>query len=542
MKQILTLLLIVFLSAPLWAQQDNENELHSTEYYKPMPVLPLKDISESVVFTNQNVSDQNAPQNEPSVRISRVDPNIVVAAWRDFRLGYNEPNVIRRIGYSYSHDGGETWSESQLLPDPNPNHISQSDPVLTSDSQGYFYLSSTSRQPVAYYNREMLIYRSTDNGMTFDYYSTAVPGSGFQGEDKEWIFTDPVPTNPTYDNIFILWRSFGTSYGIKFRKSADHGATWTNTVDVSDIGSGQGANIASGTNGDIYAVWVDYGLIFDKSTDGGTTWGADHAIDYLSSNPHSTFPFITVDYSNKPSRGNIYVVWADLKNGTEEILFQRSTDGGETWLPTPIIINDVPDNAQYWPVIKCDTSGNLAVLYYDERQQVGQMSSYLAISTNQGNSWSNLMLSDEPFYGNRPNTNVRFGDYIGVDFYNGKIIPVWTDDRTADYNQEIYSAIVDINVGISSPVSLTSNAKLNQNKPNPFTDYTTISITLENAGNAELAVFNSLGKKVTEIENAFLNKGKHEFVWNASAFEAGIYFFKLNYNGRSISKKMVKLR
>ncbi len=542
MKQITTLILAIILSATLWAQQDNENELHGREFYKPMPVLPLKDISESVVFANQNISDQSSPQNEPTVRISRVDPNIVVAAWRDFRLGYQEPNVIRRIGYSYSHDGGLTWSDSQLLPDPNPNHLSQSDPVLTSDSQGYFYLSSTSRQPVANYNREMLLYRSIDNGETFHLHAVAVPGSGSQGEDKEWIFTDPVLSNPTYDNIFIIWRSFGPSYGIKFRKSSDHGSSWTNTVSVSDVAGGQGANIASGTNGEIYAVWLDYGILFDKSTDEGATWGNDRVINYISANNHYSFPFITVDYSNKPTRGNIYVTWADKKNGTEEILFQRSTDGGQTWLASPIIVNDVPDNAQYWPVIKCDTNGNLAVVYYDERQQVGQMSCYLAVSSDQGNTWSNMILNSAPFFGNRPNNNVRFGDYIGVDFYNGKIIPVWTDDRTFDYNQEIYSAVVDINVGISTPVSLTSVATLNQNKPNPFTENTTISITLEENANVELVVFNSIGEKVADIENAYLKKGEHEFLWNASGFEAGIYFFKLNYNSRSISKKMVKLQ
>ena len=100
--------------------------------------------------------------------------------------------MVRRIGYSYSHDGGITWSESQLLPDPMPDHLSQSDPVLTSDAAGNFYLSSTSRQPVVNYNRQMLLYKSTDNGISFQLHAIAVPGSGSQGEDKEWIFCDPV--------------------------------------------------------------------------------------------------------------------------------------------------------------------------------------------------------------------------------------------------------------------------------------------------------------------------------------------------------------
>ena len=130
----------------IFRKNSNINLQRQTDYYNPL-------------FVNYNVSNNLFPQNEPSVRISRQNPNIVVAAWRDFRLGVDP--AVRRIGYSYSTDGGLTWAPSQLLPDPNPNHTSQSDPVLTTDSYGHFYLSSTSRQPVTGYNRDMLMYKST---------------------------------------------------------------------------------------------------------------------------------------------------------------------------------------------------------------------------------------------------------------------------------------------------------------------------------------------------------------------------------------------
>ena len=56
------------------------------------------------VFDNIDISEDPYPQNEPSVKISRKDPNRVVAAWRDFRTGVNP--ALRRIGYSYSTDDG----------------------------------------------------------------------------------------------------------------------------------------------------------------------------------------------------------------------------------------------------------------------------------------------------------------------------------------------------------------------------------------------------------------------------------------------------
>src|SRR2546425_11468487 len=52
-------------------------------YYPPSSDNPL-------VYSNVNISNNSpAPQNEPSVKISRKNPNRVVAAWRDFRINYN---------------------------------------------------------------------------------------------------------------------------------------------------------------------------------------------------------------------------------------------------------------------------------------------------------------------------------------------------------------------------------------------------------------------------------------------------------------------
>jgi hypothetical protein len=442
--------------------------------------------------------------------------------------------VIRRIGYSYSHDGGLTWSESQLLPDPNPNHLSQSDPVLTSDAAGHFYLSSTSRQPVANYNREMLIYKSVDGGQSFEYHSTAVPGSGLQGEDKEWIFCDPVPGNPTYDNVMITWRSFGPSPGIKFRKSDVGGTNWSPSVDVGDGYWGQGANIATGTDGSIFIVWLDNGIKFDKSTDGGESFGIDKEINPYYPQYNTSFPFICVDYSETSSRGNIYVVWSDGRTGTDDIWFQRSSDNGTSWLPQPILVNDVTTNHQYWPAIQVDENGRIVVVFYDEREGTIDINAYLAYSDDQGNTWTNLKLGNETFMSNPPNSNVRFGDYISIDTYDGKIIPVWTDDRDGNYNQEIYTAMVDLAVKV--PENKISNDAfiLYQNYPNPFRDQTTIHFDLMRPMYIKAEVFNASGQLVAIITDSRLAAGKHQIEWSPAARTAGVYYLKMS-SGEAVS-------
>jgi hypothetical protein len=531
MKRIFSLstILLTGLLYPSFAlfAQEASNELHAHYKARKYPAAPVKDIISSPVFSNYNISDQITPQNEPSVRISRTNPDIVVAAWRDFRQGWQEPDVVRRIGYSYSHDGGLTWSESQLLPDPLPDHLSQSDPVVTSDSYGNFYISSTSRKPVTNYNRDMLLYRSTDDGQTFELYAVAVPGSGDQGEDKEWIFTDPVEENPTYDNIFIAWRSFGPSTGIKFRKSADNGASWSSTVRVGDGFGGQGANVASGTNGDIYVVWLDGGIWFDVSTDGGVSFGDDRELDSFWQNEHYSFPFICVDYSDKPSRGNIYIAYTKGNEGSDDVFIQRSTDGGVTWLDSPILVNDVTNNDQYWPCIQCDTSGRITIIYYDERTQAGLMNAYMAYSDDQGSTWTNMILSDSPFIGATPNSNVRFGDYIGIDAFAGKIIPVWTDDRDFNYNQEVYTAIVDINTGTASFYPLSGASSISYNYPNPFYGETTISFRLMERSNVRIQIFNAMGASIGVIANKAFEMGVNTVKWNASGYPPGVYLYRL---------------
>lgn len=543
MKYFIVFLMFFSCSAAVYSQYGN------SEAEARVPVtFPSKGTFEgdytSAIFMNKNLSVNTAPQNEPSIRISRVNPNYVVAAWRDFRLGYIEPAIVRRIGYTYSTDGGSTWAPSQLLPDPNPDHTSQSDPVITTDSQGSFYISSTSRKPVTGYNRDMLLYKSTNNGQTFFLHSIAVPGSGGAGEDKEWIFCDPVMTNTTYDNIFISWTSFGPQPGIKFRKSTNGGLNWSSTVNIGDNTSGQGSNICSGTGNQIYVVWDAGGIRFDKSTNGGTSFGSDYQLSNVSTT--NGFPFICCDYSNNSTRGNVYVIWDDMRGGNSDVWFQRSTNGGANWLASPVRVNDVTTNNQYWPVIQCDNNGILYAMYYDTRAGATTVNTYVAYSTDAGTTWSNQLMSDSSFTATPvggTSGDVRYGDYIQIDAYNGKVIPVWTDDRKGTPNQEIYTA----NLSGLLPVNPLStevprNFALYQNYPNPFNPVTRINFDIPVSSFVSLKLFDILGREVKILVAQNLNAGKFYTEVDGSALSGGVYFYKLEAGNFTESKKLVLIK
>ena len=346
------------------------------------------------------------------------------------------------------------------------------------------------------------------------------------GEDKEWIFCDPVTTNTTYNNIFISWTSFGSAPGIKFRKSTNAGLNWSSTVNIGDNTSGQGSNICSGTNNQIYVVWAANGIRFDKSTNGGTSFGTDYQLSSVSST--NGFPFVCVDYSGNASRGNVYVIWDDSRNGNSDVWFQRSTNGGTNWLANPVRVNDVTTNNQYWPMMQCDNNGNLFSLYYDTRAGASQINAYVAYSTDAGTTWVNQLMSDSGFTSQEPNGDVRFGDYISIDAYNGKVIPVWTDQRKGYPNQEIFTANLDNLISVNTiTTEVPSKFMLYQNYPNPFNPETKINFDIQKASFVNIRVFDILGREVRSLVKQNLSPGKYSTNFDASNLPSGAYFYKI---------------
>ena len=449
MKKTLLFLPLVFLiiTAAANAQEkvsifDNPHELN-TEYWLsrfPHSLAPITFKYTPTVFSNfdnYNISNNPEPQNEPSVRISRKNPDRVVAAWRDFRTGVNPP--LRRIGYSFSSDGGDTWSVSQLTPQIIPGAALSSDPVVAIDTAGNFYIITVSIDDLTG-SGELWLFKSTDEGETFTEVHEMAVSAFF--EDKEWAATDLSTTSPFTNTIYCSWTRFSSNTTILLIKSTDEGVTWSDPVTVSDGSSGvQGSFPAVSSDGELYIVWRSSGQIrFDKSTDGGVTFGTDLTV---SSAPSAWFPHMAVDLSGGPFHNYIYVVWNDERNGDDDVFLSISSNGGDTWSPAARVNNDPVSNGkvQYWPSIAISELGEIVILFYDTRNTPNNniIEAYIARSTDGGATFTNELVSTEPSTTNIPNQDVRFGDYINIDFVGGNIVPVWTDERAGGYDMDIYT-------------------------------------------------------------------------------------------------------
>ena len=104
-------------------------------------------------------------------------------------------------------------------------------------------------------------------------------------------------------------------------------------------------------------------------------------------------------------------------------------------------------------------------------------------------------------------------------------------DGTFSYSNEI-------EVEVTGPKDFA----LYQNYPNPFNPSTTIKFALPVKTNLSLSVYNTLGEKVAEIFNGELEEGYHEMMFNASGLSSGIYFYKIESENYSATKKLMLLK
>lgn len=181
-------------------------------------------------------------------------------------------------GYHISSDGGHTWKSSALK---SPYGV-YGDPVLQYDQTGrlyYFHLSDYNKTS----HLDRIVCQVSDRPGKFSKGSFPKP-NGTKVQDKHWVVIDP-KTNVLY----MTWTQFDaydsadpkdTSI-IVFSKSTDRGLSWTDPIRISKYGGDcldgdntvEGAVPALGPNGEIFVCWTGpRGIMFQKSTDGGLTW------------------------------------------------------------------------------------------------------------------------------------------------------------------------------------------------------------------------------------------------------------------------------
>jgi hypothetical protein len=502
-------------------------------------------------YQNVRVSQVGATDaNEVTVAINPVNPlNLAAGA---------------NLAYSFvSRNGGETWTQAWMTSSLGV----WGDPCVAFDGDGNLYYAHLSNPGApGYWIDRIVVQKSTDGGATW---SDGV-GVGFHSprqQDKEWITPD-LSTSPYRNSLYIAWTEFdsyestqpGDSSRILFSRSTDGGITWSAPQKVSDAEGNcldsdstvEGAVPAAGPDGQVYLAWAGpLGIVFDKSTDGGITWGTDKVIadqpggwdfDVSGISRCNGLPVTVCDISNSPSRGTVYVLWSDQRNGTDDtdVFLTKSTDEGLSWSSLTRVNNDLSKRQQFFPWLTVDPeTGNLYVVFYDRRATAGDATDvYVARSTDAGGTWENFPVSDSSFV---PTPNIFFGDYSNIAARGGMVYPIWTRMDNGAMSAWITILRDTVTAVAATPTSGSKSFSLEQNYPNPFNAESVVRYAVAKPGIVSLKVYNILGQVVLTAVDRWEAPGAYSVRLKMRGLPTGVYFYSLSQGGQISTRRMILL-
>ncbi len=128
--------------------------------------------------------------------------------------------------------------------------------------------------------------------------------------------------------------------------------------------------------------------------------------------------------------------------------------------------------------------------------------------------------------------------------YNGVIISQFGSGTVQQSGVAISSLSVSrvVATSIENGNETASKFTLEQNYPNPFNPSTAIRFTLDAGRQTRLSVYDLLGREVAVLVNGTLPAGAHTVTFDASNLPSGVYMYKLEAGGQSMTKRMTLVK
>ena len=276
----------------------------------------------------------NALKGTTAPGLEQSDPWLVLDAAGGLHyasLEYSSDNSISGVTVTSSADGGRTWS-GPVQADDRGGFADKE--AMTSDGSGTLYLVYDDVLGPDYATSEsidLLITRSVDGGATW---SPTVSVTGAPGN-----ILGPVVAARPDGRVVVAWWNLAAG-DVLASASTDRGATWTPAVRVNAVpGSAVWVNsswetampsIAQDASGRLYVAWADLGagtrdILVSRSDDGGATWSSSVRVNDVATGDQ-WMPSLVVD-----PRGTVHAAWLDGRTGAWNAEYANSTDGGLTW-------------------------------------------------------------------------------------------------------------------------------------------------------------------------------------------------------------------
>lgn len=315
-----------------------------------------------------------------------------VAAWHSTEPVGDDLDDTYDIVFSRTVDGGKTWSSKVVLAADMPNDARDDlSPTVRTDGSGLWIAAWTSRGALGSalgVDADIMVSRSTDNAATW---SPAVPLSANAPSDWGNDFDVRLASDAkgTWIAVWASTETFGGKYGgdsdIFAATSTDAGVTWSAPSIVNanaghDRGFDNTPDVGSASDGSWLVAWsagdlqprginIDRDILFTRSTDGGQTWSQPSQLNNQTRGEEGSDwgPRLATD-----KRGKWIVVWSSavnlegIRGADRDILYATSNDDGMSWSAAANLDADANNDSREdtGPVVVTDGKGRWGAIWH----------------------------------------------------------------------------------------------------------------------------------------------------------------------------------
>ncbi len=436
--------------------------------------------------TNVDVSQRHLNESEEAIAVNPTNPNNIVVFTNVFR---REAGLTAGMFLGVSFDGGQTWKTS-LVGDNDNLGDACCDPTLSFDQYGNLFMSY-----LYVVENVVPVALSTDGGLSFHLIANIGAGGSATasrtGTDDRGLFrfVDQPTIISGENSAWVVFNAGGpmvatgapvTGLGQVGSFSPVEVVPGSNNCTYGDVAigpSGQVMNVCTLTEtgqggGKLFTSVDPDGL--GPAGFGKRVFVTDTHIggfDFIAPQPDRSVdaePGLAWDRTGGAHAGRVNLVYTrEVKNESDntDIEVRHSDDNGATWSGPVRVNDDATANSQFLPKISLDpTTGNLAVIWYDSRQDLGSggpgdtnglpnddAQVWGAFSKDGGGTFTpNIQISAGTSNAPDSGNSIDFGDFSGLSFFGGTAHPAWSDNSNSTGNNpdgalhqlDIYTAAV----------------------------------------------------------------------------------------------------
>ena len=190
-------------------------------------------------------------------------------------------------------------------------------------------------------------------------------------------------------------------------------------------------------------------ILYSNSKDAGVTWAEPKRISAFAGDCKDSDNTVEGAVPCMGPNGEVYIAWA----GPKGLVFQKSLDGGKTFLKEEKIISSIKNGWDYnvngvsrangLPFTICDLStganrGRIYICWGDEKNGETNKDVFIVYSDDKGETWSDPIIVTY-----RPNHKEQFMPYITIDQKTGFVYVLYYDRQNYMDNTttDIYLAV-----------------------------------------------------------------------------------------------------